>query len=174
MGALSPKLRAMTKVLVVIVIFLTAGAMALTTGTASADVNWDAVAKCESGGNWSINTGNGFVGGLQFLPSTWRAYGGVGSPATATREQQIEVARRVAAGPQGLRAWPVCGRRAFDGGGSPVRTLAGHPAAMAPAAHPHILAAVPERRALIGPIMTTAGHCPSRRHRWCRDKWRML
>ncbi|WP_299563120.1 transglycosylase family protein [uncultured Mycolicibacterium sp.] len=71
-------------------------------------VNWDAIAQCESGGNWAADTGNGHYGGLQFKPSTWTAHGGVGSPATATREQQIQVAERVLA-TQGLKAWPKCG-----------------------------------------------------------------
>src|ERR1700733_3976281 len=80
-----------------------------TTGVAYADgMNWDAVAQCESGGNWSANTGNGFYGGLQFKPSTWAANGGVGDPATATRDQQIAVANRVLA-TQGPGAWPKCG-----------------------------------------------------------------
>ncbi|SFF71868.1 Transglycosylase-like domain-containing protein [Blastococcus tunisiensis] len=74
--------------------------------------NWDAVAQCESGGNWSINTGNGYYGGLQFSSSTWLGYGG-GSYAPradlATREQQIAVAEKVLAG-QGRGAWPTCGR----------------------------------------------------------------
>ncbi|MEU6647407.1 transglycosylase family protein [Saccharomonospora sp. NPDC046836] len=74
-------------------------------------VNWDAIAQCESGGNWSINTGNGYYGGLQFSPSTWQAYGGTGNPANASREQQIAVAERVLQG-QGIGAWPVCGARA--------------------------------------------------------------
>ncbi len=79
------------------------------TGLANAsDVDWDTVAQCESGGNWSANTGNGFYGGLQFKPSTWAANGGVGSPATASREQQIAVADRVLAS-QGPGAWPKCG-----------------------------------------------------------------
>jgi resuscitation-promoting factor RpfC len=79
------------------------------TGVAYADsVNWDAVAQCESGGNWSANTGNGFYGGLQFKQSTWEANGGVGSPAQASREQQIAVANRVLA-TQGPEAWPTCG-----------------------------------------------------------------
>jgi hypothetical protein len=73
-------------------------------------VNWDAIAQCESGGNWSINTGNGFVGGLQFTPSTWHANGGSGSPASASREEQIRVAENVLR-TQGIGAWPVCGRR---------------------------------------------------------------
>ena len=72
--------------------------MALSTGTANADsVNWDAVAQCESGGNWSTNTGNGAYGGLQFKQATWSANGGLGDPATAPRTEQIRVAENVAA-----------------------------------------------------------------------------
>ena len=90
--------------------------MTLSAGTANADtVNWDAIAQCESGGNWSTNTGNGFYGGLQFKPATWASHGGVGSPATASREEQIRVAERVLA-TQGLGAWPTCGAR----GGRPI------------------------------------------------------
>ncbi|WP_446666335.1 transglycosylase family protein [Flexivirga sp. B27] len=82
---------------------------------ASAPYNvWDRVATCESGNNWSINTGNGFYGGLQFTHSTWQAFGG-GKYASdahyATRDQQIYVAQatlRV----QGPGAWPVCSKRA--------------------------------------------------------------
>jgi hypothetical protein len=74
--------------------------------------DWDAVARCESGGNWSINTGNGYYGGLQFSSSTWTGFGG-GEYAPradlATREQQIAVAERVLA-VQGRGAWPTCGR----------------------------------------------------------------
>jgi hypothetical protein len=73
-------------------------------------VNWDAIAQCESGGNWGISTGNGFSGGLQFTPSTWRANGGSGSPNGASREEQIRVAENVLHS-QGIGAWPVCGRR---------------------------------------------------------------
>jgi len=73
-------------------------------------VNWDAIAACESGGNWGINTGNGYSGGLQFTPSTWRANGGSGSPNGASREEQIRVAENVLR-TQGIGAWPVCGRR---------------------------------------------------------------
>ena len=84
--------------------------MALATGTANADsVNWDAVAKCESGGNWSIATGNGYYGGLQFTIGTWHANGGSGSPSQASREEQIRVAENVLR-TQGIKAWPVCGR----------------------------------------------------------------
>ena len=76
-------------------------------------VNWDAVAQCESGGNWAINTGNGAYGGLQIKEATWKAHGGVGSPATATREQQIAVANRILA-KQGPGAWPTCMSRIRD------------------------------------------------------------
>lgn len=77
--------------------------------------NWDAVAQCESGGRWNTNTGNGFHGGLQFTPSTWRANGGQGAPENASRAEQIRVAENVKR-TQGMGAWPVCGRHAFDGG----------------------------------------------------------
>ncbi|SPM41744.1 Uncharacterized conserved protein YabE, contains G5 and tandem DUF348 domains, partial [Mycobacterium numidiamassiliense] len=73
-------------------------------------VNWDAIAQCESGGNWGISTGNGFSGGLQFTSSTWHSNGGAGSPAGASREEQIRVAENVLHS-QGIGAWPVCGRR---------------------------------------------------------------
>ncbi|MFE7962790.1 transglycosylase family protein [Streptomyces cellulosae] len=85
----------------------------MASGTASAATasEWDAVAQCESGGNWSINTGNGYYGGLQFSASTWAAYGGTQYAATAdqaSKAQQIEIAEKVLAG-QGKGAWPVCG-----------------------------------------------------------------
>ena len=75
---------------------------------------WDAVAACESGGNWAINTGNGYYGGLQFSRSTWKAFGGTRHASSANRARkavQIAIARRVLAA-QGPGAWPVCGRRA--------------------------------------------------------------
>ncbi|MBM7771587.1 LysM repeat protein [Actinokineospora baliensis] len=85
--------------------------MAIAASPASADpVNWDAIAQCESGGNWSINTGNGYYGGLQFSPSTWRANGGSGSAHNASREEQIRVAENVLKS-QGIGAWPVCGKK---------------------------------------------------------------
>ena len=68
---------------------------------------WDRLAQCESGGNWSINTGNGYYGGLQFSKSTWAAYGGSGMPNNASRNQQIAIAKKVQAG-QGWGAWPGC------------------------------------------------------------------
>lgn len=71
---------------------------------------WDAIAQCESGGDWSINTGNGYQGGLQFNPGTWAAYGGTAYAPTAdqaTREQQIAIAEKTQAA-QGWGAWPAC------------------------------------------------------------------
>jgi resuscitation-promoting factor RpfE len=76
---------------------------------------WDRIAACESGGNWADNTGNGYSGGLQFSPSTWRAYGGTAYAAyawQASREQQIAVATNIYNAQHSYRAWPVCGRRA--------------------------------------------------------------
>jgi hypothetical protein len=78
---------------------------------APADHDWDAVAQCESGGNWSINTGNGYYGGLQFSQSTWDSFGG-GAYAPradlASKSEQITVAERVLDA-QGRGAWPTCG-----------------------------------------------------------------
>ncbi|MER6343395.1 transglycosylase family protein [Streptomyces sp. NPDC001595] len=97
--------------------------MAAGNASAATASEWDAVAQCESGGNWSINTGNGYYGGLQFSASTWAAYGGTQYAATAdqaSKEQQITVAEKVLAG-QGKGAWPVCGTGLSNtpyGGGS--------------------------------------------------------
>ena len=80
---------------------------------AATNAEWDAVAQCESGGNWSINTGNGFSGGLQFHPQTWTGHGGgqyAPSAHLATREQQIAIAEKVRAS-QGWGAWPACTSR---------------------------------------------------------------
>jgi LysM repeat protein len=91
--------------------------LALAPAFASADpTNWDAVAECESGGNWGIDTGNGYRGGLQFSQSTWEANGGSGNPANASREEQIRVAENVKS-TQGMGAWPTCGKRGGGGGG---------------------------------------------------------
>jgi LysM repeat protein len=101
---------------------ITVGATAATVGVLAGPAlagshDWSGVAACESGGNWSINTGNGYYGGLQFSQSTWTAYGGqqyapradLASPA-----QQIAIAENVLAG-QGIGAWPVCGARLAGG-----------------------------------------------------------
>jgi len=71
---------------------------------------WDRIAHCESGGRWHINTGNGYYGGLQISPSTWRGYGGkkfARLPHQATKREQIRIAERIQNG-QGWGAWPSC------------------------------------------------------------------
>jgi LysM repeat protein len=90
------------------------GLVGVAPAEAAATTVWDRVAQCESGGNWKINTGNGFYGGVQFAAGTWKAYGGntyASQAHLATKAEQIAIARRVLAG-QGPGAWPVCSRRA--------------------------------------------------------------
>ncbi|MFG2880276.1 transglycosylase family protein [Streptomyces sp. NPDC048337] len=98
----------------------------MTAGSASAATaaEWDRVAQCESGGNWAINTGNGYYGGLQFSSSTWAAYGGKAyAPQAnqASKSQQIAIAEKVLKG-QGKGAWPSCGvglsNSSYNGGGA--------------------------------------------------------
>ncbi|MER7573341.1 transglycosylase family protein [Streptomyces sp. NPDC126514] len=98
--------------------------MAAGNASAATASEWETVAQCESGGNWSINTGNGYYGGLQFSASTWAAYGGTQYASTAdqaSKAQQIEIAEKVLAG-QGKGAWPHCGvglsSAAYTGGSS--------------------------------------------------------
>jgi hypothetical protein len=91
-----------------------AGGMATATSASAASTVWDRVAACESAGNCSINTGNGYYGGLQFSSGTWSAYGGDRYAATAnraSRAQQISIAQKVLSA-QGPGAWPTCGARA--------------------------------------------------------------
>ncbi|MGW4772995.1 transglycosylase family protein [Nocardia sp. NPDC004278] len=109
----------------------------LSTGTAAAAPthNWDGVAQCESGGNWGINTGNGYYGGLQFSQSTWAANGGAGSANHASKDEQIRVAENVLA-TQGAGAWPVCGQYLRAGESEPSPAVAEPepaPAVVAPA-----------------------------------------
>jgi LysM repeat protein len=90
------------------------GLVTATSASAASASAWDRVAQCESGGDWSINTGNGFYGGLQFTQSTWAAYGGTAYASRAdlaSESAQISVAEKVLAS-QGVGAWPVCGPRA--------------------------------------------------------------
>ncbi|PZH08127.1 transglycosylase [Streptomyces sp. NTH33] len=98
------------------------GLLAATGNAHAADGGvWDRIAQCESGGNWHINTGNGYYGGLQFAAGTWRAYGGTAYAPTAdraSRAQQIAVATRVQQA-QGWGAWPVCSARAGASGSAP-------------------------------------------------------
>ncbi|MQA32027.1 transglycosylase family protein [Modestobacter roseus] len=121
---------------------LTTGAAALAVGAFAAPASaapqhdWTGVAQCESSGNWSINTGNGYYGGLQFFQPTWEGYGGLEfAPRAdlATPAQQIAVAERVLVG-QGVGAWPVCGQYLTEGT-TPAAASAPAPApAPAPAA----------------------------------------
>jgi hypothetical protein len=98
------------------------GLLAATGNAAAADSGvWDRIAKCESGGNWHINTGNGYYGGLQFSAGTWRAYGGAAYASTAdkaSRSAQIAIATKVQRA-QGWGAWPTCSARAGAYGGAP-------------------------------------------------------
>lgn len=98
--------------------------MAAGSASAATASEWDAVAQCESGGNWSINTGNGYYGGLQFSASTWAAYGGTAYASTAdqaSKSEQITIGEKVLAA-QGKGAWPTCGTglssAAYTGGTS--------------------------------------------------------
>jgi nucleoid-associated protein YgaU len=117
---------------------LSASAASAAVPSATPSSVWDSLAQCESSGNWGINSGNGFSGGLQFTPSTWAAFGGTGSAANATREQQIAVAERVQAG-QGWGAWPACSATLGLTGtvapqSTPVAPVAKAPVAKAPVA----------------------------------------
>ena len=98
------------------------GLLAASGNAAAADSGvWDRIAQCESGGNWHINTGNGYYGGLQFSAGTWRAYGGSAYAATAdqaSKSAQIAVASKVQRA-QGWGAWPVCSARAGASGSAP-------------------------------------------------------
>ncbi|MCT2281562.1 transglycosylase family protein [Micromonospora chalcea] len=101
---------------------------------ASAGVNWDAVARCESGGNWKINTGNGYYGGLQFSRATWNGYGGQKYAARAdlaSRSEQIAVAEKVLRG-QGIGAWPVCGKKGGSANAAATRSERATPKKAAP------------------------------------------
>jgi hypothetical protein len=111
-----------TAVLAGAVLLAPLGLLAATGNAAAADGGvWDRIARCESGGNWHINTGNGYYGGLQFSAGTWRAYGGTAYAPTADRASrgaQIAVATKVQH-VQGWGAWPVCSARAGAYGSAP-------------------------------------------------------
>jgi uncharacterized protein YabE (DUF348 family) len=86
----------------------TKSAPAPTPSFSSGTTVWDQIARCESGGNWAENTGNGYYGGLQFSIGTWRAYGGSGLPSSASRATQIAIATKVRNASGGYGAWPAC------------------------------------------------------------------
>lgn len=122
------------------------GIIAAPQASAAPDSDWDRLAQCEAGGNWGINTGNGYYGGLQFSAGTWQAYGGGEFAPTAnlaTREQQIIVGERTLAA-QGWGAWPACsaslgltsGPTNRDAQGAAASVPAAAPAPVAPAAAP--------------------------------------
>lgn len=141
---------------------LSASAASASVPTSTATSVWDSLAQCESSGNWGINSGNGYAGGLQFSPSTWAAYGGTGSAANASREQQIAVAERVQAG-QGWGAWPACAAKLGLSGGAvapqsaaPARTSAAVPA-------PAAKAKVPAKATKVVPAQKAAA-APAARH----------
>ncbi|MFE9645611.1 transglycosylase family protein [Streptomyces sp. NPDC006365] len=99
---------------------------------------WDRIAQCESGGNWRINTGNGYYGGLQFSAATWRAYGGTAYASTAdkaSKAQQIAVATKVQRA-QGWGAWPACSSRAGASGSAPAASTPSTKAAPSKPAKP--------------------------------------
>lgn len=129
------------------------GLLAATGNAAAADSGvWDRIAQCESGGNWHINTGNGYYGGLQFAASTWRAYGGTAYAPTAdqaSKSQQIAVATKVQRA-QGWGAWPTCSARAGASGSAPAASAAdpvtsAEPAPAKPSKTPARSAAHPDR-----------------------------
>ncbi|MGX1913382.1 LysM peptidoglycan-binding domain-containing protein [Streptomyces phaeochromogenes] len=115
------------------------GLLAATGNVAAADSGvWDRIAQCESGGNWHINTGNGYYGGLQFSAGTWRAYGGSAYASTAdkaSKAQQIAVATKVQRG-QGWGAWPTCSSRAGASGGAPAASAPSTPTTKAAPSKP--------------------------------------
>ncbi|WP_405566012.1 LysM peptidoglycan-binding domain-containing protein [Streptomyces phaeochromogenes] len=115
------------------------GLLAATGNAAAADGGvWDRIAQCESGGNWHINTGNGYYGGLQFSAGTWRAYGGSAYASTAdkaSKAQQIAVATKVQRG-QGWGAWPTCSSRAGASGGAPAASAPSTPTTKAAPSKP--------------------------------------
>ncbi|TYC97890.1 LysM peptidoglycan-binding domain-containing protein [Arthrobacter echini] len=121
------------------VVALTGLALGSAAGAANAapGSDWDALAQCESGGDWNINSGNGFSGGLQFQKSTWDAFGGKGQPQDASRSQQIAVAENVLAG-QGWGAWPACSAKlGLNGAAAPAPVQFAQSAAVqAPVAAP--------------------------------------
>lgn len=118
-----------TAVLAGAVLLAPLGVLAATGNAVAADGGvWDRIAQCESGGNWHINTGNGYYGGLQFTQSTWAAFGGTAYASRAdlaTKDQQIAVAEKVLAS-QGPTAWPVCGPRAGLTAGGPAASVNTH------------------------------------------------
>ncbi|MGH3969709.1 MAG: transglycosylase family protein [Mycobacterium sp.] len=111
----------MTRVAGLAMLGIAAVSVAASSPLAGAEpVNWEAIAQCESGGNWAANTGNGDYGGLQITEATWEANGGIGFPSQASPAAQVAVANRIMA-TQGPGAWPTCASR--GGAAAPVGSL---------------------------------------------------
>ena len=138
---------------------------------------WDGVAACESGGNWAINTGNGFYGGLQFTQSTWAGYGGTAyAPRAdlASRSAQIAVAQKVLAS-QGPGAWPVCSKKAGLTGGNGASSGGGVATPTAPrttthtgrsASRPTVKHYVHTKRQVVAPQARTHRYVAPQVHRY--------
>ncbi|WP_392969077.1 transglycosylase family protein [Streptomyces sp. LN245] len=143
------------------------GLLAATGDAAAADSGvWDRIAQCESGGNWHINTGNGYYGGLQFSAGTWRAYGGTAYAPTAdkaSRSAQIAIAAKVQSA-QGWGAWPTCSARAGAYGNAPGSSGSGQAAGSASTgsaskpAHESARKSAPAKREPARTPARTSGH----------------
>jgi hypothetical protein len=160
---------------------LAVGGVALAAPASAATHDWSGVAQCESGGNWQINTGNGYYGGLQFSQSTWEAYGGTQYASRAdlaTPAQQIAIAEKVLVG-QGIGAWPTCGKY-LTGGSTAVAETAPAPApAAAPAPAPAAAPAAAPASSSGGSYVVRSGDTLSRiaaahgvswRHLWAQNR----
>jgi resuscitation-promoting factor RpfA len=146
---------------------ISAAGLALSATAANATTSgstWDALAQCESGGNWATNTGNGFSGGLQFSPGTWAAYGGAGSASDASREQQIAVAEQVQAA-QGWGAWPSCAAQLGLSGGGTGAAPQSAPVQSVPVQAAQVQAApVQATPAQSAPVQAATATAPAARH----------
>lgn len=119
---------------------------------------WEKLAQCESGGNWSINTGNGFYGGIQFTQESWNGVGMTGSPHTASKETQIEAAERLLA-IQGWGAWPACSAKyGLSGAATPTYTNPAEKATVtsAPATKTVAPQSAQGQNVYVAPVATTA------------------
>ncbi|MFJ8938109.1 transglycosylase family protein [Streptomyces sp. NPDC102365] len=136
------------------------GLLAANGNAAAADSGvWDRIAQCESGGDWHINTGNGYYGGLQFSAGSWRAYGGTAYASTAdkaSKAQQIAVAAKVQRA-QGWGAWPTCAARAGAYGSAPAGSSAGATRKAAPS-KPSNSSKLPKAPKASGAPERSAGH----------------
>ena len=119
---------------------------------------WEKLAQCESGGHWSINTGNGFYGGIQFTQESWNGVGMTGSPHTASKETQIEAAERLLA-IQGWGAWPACSAKyGLSGAATPTYTNPAEKATVtsAPATQTVAPQSAQGQNVYVAPVATTA------------------